>query len=402
MKITKITCHLLSARWAGDPTFPPDVHATAFVQIDTDEGMTGLGEVTLGYFAPEAVVPLVNYFEPVLVGRDPLQITRLTRAMRSDAIWWAREGAGRSVVGGIEIALWDLAGKALNVPVYQLLGGAARDRVPVYASGGPSCWPPKENVGKVEFYRSLGHRAAKLSTNFYEWAAPAREDLPRRLEPVRLPHAAKLGRLRESFERLRDHFGDGMDLAIDGHEGGVPDPVGVEEAVEIAGALAEFRLAFYEEPLSYADVDGYRELRTRSRMPIAGGESLSGVEQFHPFIAGRGVHLVQPDVGYVGGIAETLNVFVHAAAHGIGGAVHTGGCVGPAMAASWHVAVACPSVRWLETVVAPRDVIADFLVDPMAIRDGSVGVPVAAGLGVRFDRDLLERYRFVPGSGERT
>jgi L-alanine-DL-glutamate epimerase-like enolase superfamily enzyme len=72
------------------------------------------------------------------------------------------------------------------------------------------------------------------------------------------------------------------------------------------------------------------------------------------------------------------------------------------MAASWHVAAACPSVRWLETVVAPRDVIADFLVDPMAIRDGSVGVPVAAGLGVRFDRDLLERYRFVPGSGERT
>src|SRR5688572_32826575 len=104
MKITDITCHLLSGRWTGDPSFPHDVHATAFVQVDTDKGLFGLGEITLGYFAPEAVPALVEYFKPVLIGRDPMQITRLTRAMESDAVWWSRSGAGRSVIGGLEIA----------------------------------------------------------------------------------------------------------------------------------------------------------------------------------------------------------------------------------------------------------------------------------------------------------
>lgn len=402
MKITSVTCHLLSGRWKGDPTFPHEVHATALVAVDTDEGVTGLGEITLGYFAPEVVASLVEYFKPVLIGRDPMQITRLARAMESDAVWWSRSGAGRSVIGGLEMALWDVAGKALGVPVYQLLGGAVRDEIRVYASGGPSCWPPEENVEKLEFYRSLGYRAAKLSTNFYSSMAAVGSDLPRRLEPVRLPHAAKLKRIEESFERLRGHFGDDFDLAIDGHEGAEPDPIPFQEAIEISQALAPYRLVFYEEPLPYTDVAGYCELRSRSRVPIAAGESLSGVDQFHPFIAGRGVHLVQPDLGFVGGIGETVKILHHAGAHGISAGIHTGGCIGPAMAASWHVAAAFASVQWLEIVVAPRHVQDDFLMEPLRPHEGAVGLPAGPGLGVRLDRNLLEKYRFVPGSGERT
>jgi L-alanine-DL-glutamate epimerase-like enolase superfamily enzyme len=306
------------------------------------------------------------------------------------------------VIGGLEIALWDLVGKALNVPVYQLLGGAVRDTVRVYASGGPSCWPPEQNVEKVAFYRDLGFRAVKLSTNFFTLAASSASNLPRRLEPVPVPHAAKLRKLDESFGRLRSHFGDEMELAIDGHEGGVPEPIGVEEAIEIAGAVAPYRLAFYEEPLSYNDIAGYCELRQRSRVPIAGGESLCGVEQFHPFIAGRGLHLVQPDLGFVGGIGETVKILHHAEGHGIAAAIHTGGCIGPAMAASWHVAAAMLSVRWLEVVVAPRSVQEDFLLTPLRPVEGVVPLPAGPGLGVRFDRDLLKKYAFVSGSGERT
>lgn len=401
MKITSITCHLLSGRWTGDPSFPHDVHATAFVQLDTDDGLSGLGEISLGYFAPEATPPLVDYFKPLLLGRDPMQITRLTRALESDAVWWARSGAGRSIIGGLEMALWDLAGKALGVPVWQLLGGTTRDAVRVYASGGPSCWPIEQNVEKVEFYRSLGYRAAKLSTNFYAWAENANGQ-PRRLNPVRAPHAAKLKRIEQSFERLRHHFGEAMDLAIDGHEGAEPDPIPVQEAIEIAHVLAPFRLAFYEEPLAYTDVAGYCELRSRSRVPIAGGESLCGIDQFHPFIAGRGVHIVQPDLGFVGGIGETVKIVHHAAAHGISAAIHTGGCVGPAMAASWHVAAAMPSVEWLEVVVAPRMIQEDFLLEPLKPRDGVIGIPTQPGLGVQLTPELLEKYRFIPGSGERT
>ncbi len=401
MKISSITCHLLTSRWTGDPSFPQDLHSTALVQIDTDEGVTGLGEISLGYFAPETVLPLVDYFTPALVGQNPMQISRLARAMETDAIWWSRSGAGRSVIGGLEMALWDLAGKALGVPVYQLLGGAVRDSIPVYASGGPSCWPLERNVEKLEFYRGLGYRAAKLSTNFYEWEETAAGE-PRKFEPVRLSHAAKVKRIAENFEYLRTHFGDEFDLAIDGHEGGVPDPIAVQEAIEISHAVAPYRLVFYEEPLPYTDVAGYCELRSRSRVPIAGGESLAGIDQFHPFIAGRGVHLVQPDLGYVGGIGETVKILHHAAAHGIDAAIHTGGCIGPAMAASWHVAAAFSQVKWLEIVVAPRHAQEDFLIEPLRPLDGAVELPSGPGLGVRFDHDLLEKYRFVPGSGERT
>ena len=84
---------------------------------------------------------MVEYFKPLLIGRDPLDLTRITRALTSDSVWWSRSGAGKSVISGLELALWDLKGKALNVPVYQLLGGKVRDAIPVYASGGPSLWP---------------------------------------------------------------------------------------------------------------------------------------------------------------------------------------------------------------------------------------------------------------------
>jgi L-alanine-DL-glutamate epimerase-like enolase superfamily enzyme len=402
MRITDITCHLLTGLWNADPGFPAELHSTALAHVQTDTEFSGWGEITLGYFAPEAVPSLVDYFKPVLTGKDPFAITALTRAMQSDSVWWSRSGAGRSVLGGIEMALWDIKGKALGVPVYELLGGAAKSRVAVYASGGPSCWPLDENVRKVEFYRSKGFRAIKLSVHFYQWSAEARKGLPRRLETVKLSHAQKVEKVVQNFDHLRRAFGDELDLAIDGHEGGSPNPIPVQEAVEISQALAPHRLIFYEEPLAYTDIDGYVELRARSRVPIAGGESLCGVEQFHPFIRQRGLHIVQPDVGFTGGIGETQRIILGAAAENMSAAIHTGGAIGPAMAASWHLAAACPTVDWLECVVAPSQMQTEFLTEPLAIRDGTVGIPTSPGLGVRITPELLAKYPFVPGSGERT
>ena len=123
MKITNLVTHLLTTQWVDDPSFPQMLHSTAVIRLETDGGIDGLGEVTWGYFAPEAVPAMVDYFRPVLVGRDPMDLARLTRALGDDSVWWARSGAGRSVISGLELALWDLRGKALGVPVYQLLGG---------------------------------------------------------------------------------------------------------------------------------------------------------------------------------------------------------------------------------------------------------------------------------------
>lgn len=402
MKITKVTTHLLTTRWTDDPFFPQALHSTAILRIETDAGIDGLGESTWGYFAPDAVPAMVDYFRPVLLGRDPLDLTAVTRTLTDDSVWWARSGAGKSVISGLELALWDLKGKALNVPVYQLLGGKVRERIPVYASGGPSLWPLDQTVRKVAHYAKLGYRAVKLSTCFYELPPPSQLGHQVRMKAVPCEHGRKLERLTEAFTLLRREFGADIDLAIDGHQGGVPNPIPVSEAVAIAETLAPFRLRFYEEPLAYTNLDGYVELRARSQIPIAGGESLCGLDQFHSLIAAGSVHMIQPDIGFVGGLQETVRIMHHAEASNLSTAIHTGASMGPSLAASWHLAAASHSVDWLEHVQAASTIQRDIMTDPFVVQDGKVGLPVSPGLGVKLTPELLEKFRFVPSSGERT
>lgn len=402
MKITDVTTHLLTSRWVDDPAFPQALHSTAVIRIQTDAGTDGLGESTWGYFAPDAVPAMVEYFKPVLIGKDPLEIAQVTRALCDNAVWWARSGAGKSVISGIELALWDLKGKALGVPVYQLLGGKVRDAIPVYASGGPSLWPMEQNIAKIAHYAKLGYKTVKLSTGFYELPKPGTMKNQVRMTGVALPFARKLETMVEAFTLLRKEFGDAIDLAIDGHQGGVPNPIPVSEAVSIAEALAPFRLRFYEEPLAYTNIDGYCELRARSRIPIAGGESLCGLDQFHGLISRGGVHVIQPDIGFVGGLQETVRITHHAEAYNISTAIHTGASMGPSLAASWHLAAASHSVDWLEHVQAASSIQRDILLDSFAVKDGRVGLPTSPGLGVHLPPAVLENYRFVPSSGERT
>lgn len=400
MKITRVSTQLLTARWTDDPSFPQALHSTALIRLETDTGIEGLGELTWGYFAPDAVPAMVDYFQPVLIGQDPLAITQVTRALIDDSVWWARSGAGKSVISGVELALWDLKGKALNVPVWQLLGGRVRDRIPVYASGGPSLWPLDHLVRKIEHYADLGYRTAKLSTHYYEPPSPLEHQA--RMTAIAFPFSRRLEVLHEGFTRLRQEFGDAIDFAIDGHQGGVPHPVPVSEAAAIATTLAPFRLRFYEEPLAYTNLAGYAELRARSPIPIAGGESLGGLDQFHDLIVRGCVDVIQPDLGFVGGLREAERIIHHAEAHNLGSAIHTGASVGPSLAASWHLAAASHSVDWLEHVQAASSIHRDLLIDDFTVTDGTVGLPTAPGLGVRLTPELINKYRFVPSSGERT
>lgn len=405
MKITDVRTHLVTAPWDADPWFPQCLFATALVRIETDGGHDGLGEATLGYFAPDVVPALVDWFKPVLVGEDPMDIERLTAAMLQSGIFWARAGAGRSVISGVELALWDLKGKVLGVPVYALLGGKVRDRIPVYASAGPAHWPPEENVRKFQHYAALGFRAGKIAPPLdYHALRPAPAELGacvREVDPP-IPFAERLDRIATTFDTLRRAFGGDFELAADGHQAEVPDPIHASEAIEIAAALAPYRLRFYEEPLPYTDVDGYRDLRARSRIPVAGGECLCGLDQFHVLVAGKGLDVVQPDPGFVGGLGETLRIIHHAEAHGLSAAIHTGASFGPVLAASWHLAAAVRSVEWLEMVAATHAIHRETMVEAPSPVDGALGLPGGPGLGLRITPEFLARYPFVPNSGERT
>jgi L-alanine-DL-glutamate epimerase-like enolase superfamily enzyme len=402
MKIIDVITHLLTFKWEDDPSFTPMLHSTAIIRIETDSKIDGLGETTLGYFVPEAVPAMVDYFKPVLIGKNPMEITQITQALTDDSIWWARSGAGHSIISGIELALWDLKGKALGLPVYQLLGGKVREKIPVYASGGPAIWPLDDLVRKVDYYAKEGYLATKLSTEFYKIPKTMAGQPQGRLEPHYFPFSQKLDILASGFERLRLEFGAEMELAVDGHQGGVPNPIPVSEAIEIARVLAPYRLRFYEEPLTYTNIDGYSELRASSSIPIAAGESMCGLDQFHQLIAGKGVHMIQPDIGFVGGLQETIRIMHHAEAYNISTAIHTGASAGPSLSASWHLAAASYSIDWLEHVVASRSTQNALLLDSFKVEDGSVGLPSAPGLGIKLTAELIDKFRFIPKSGERT
>ena len=402
MKITDIIAHPITGRWADDSFFGRNIYSAVFIRIRTDSELEGIGEATISYFTPESVAPMVEFFKPSLVGQDPMNVVRLARAMYDDAAFWARQGAGRSVISGIELALWDLVGKALHVPVCKLFGGPVRDRIPMYASGGSMLWPIERNIEKVEFYMSYGFRAAKLSTHFVETFGDE-SGAAIRPKSVELPHAKKIDTMCENFDNLRRRFGTDFDFAIDGHEGATPHPISVSEAVEIAHAMAPYRLRFYEEPLAYTDLDSYVELRRQSRIPIAGGESMCGLDGFHHLIARNGVHLIQPDVGFAGGLAETQRIIHHCRSaqyrYGYPPPAHRLGPCSP------HRGISRPRrspSNGFERVIAPWSLQNDFMIDQLELKDGTVGVPTAPGLGVRITDELLEKYRFQPGTGERT
>jgi L-alanine-DL-glutamate epimerase-like enolase superfamily enzyme len=402
MRITDVETLLFTARWSDDPTFPDVPHSGVFVRVRTDEGLEGIGEPLLGYFVPEAVVPLVDFFRPLLVGLDPAGVRGLWRDLYAAAVFWGRGGAGLSVIGGLEMALWDLRGKALGVPVYDLLGGAARGRVPVYASGGPSVWPPERTVEKVQIYKDRGYRAAKVSTGYYLEEDTSLAHGQRRLQEKHISRSLIASTEADKLARLRAAVGSEFDLAIDGHQGGVPDPISANTALQICAAVEDAGLLLYEEPLAYEDVPGYAELRRKTRVPIAGGESVSGVDGFERFLEADALDIVQPDLGWVGGLLVAQTVIARAAARGLRTAIHTGGSVGPGLAASLHLAIAQPSVMVLERVLASTSVQDLFFAEPLRVVDGCLAAPTAPGLGIELREDVLQAHPYIPGSGERT
>jgi L-alanine-DL-glutamate epimerase-like enolase superfamily enzyme len=199
------------------------------------------------------------------------------------------------------------------------------------------------------------------------------------------------------FGALRDALGPDIELATDAHTVQVREPWTRKTALALAYALEPFDLLFYEEPLRYDDPEGYAELRRRTRVPIAGGECLTGVDEFRRWLELDAVDDVQPDAAHCGGILVTHRVAELAEARHVGLLVHTGASVGPGLMANVHVAFASPNARAIELALAPDNVRRELLVEPLAMTDGLMAPPSAPGLGVSLPADLLERYPWQPG-----
>jgi L-alanine-DL-glutamate epimerase-like enolase superfamily enzyme len=391
MKITGVRTTLLTGPSTND-RFLREARkrrSAAFIEVDTDAGISGVGETYAGYFCPEVVPPLVDFFAPILIGSDASP-GELWQRMYRCGNYWCRVGLGVAVINGIEAALWDLQGKAAGVPVYDLLGGCKHDRLPAYATGGPSNYPLDRLAEKVDYYLSLGFRGFKVATGSYSaegWYTPATAQEAADFEGAKL-------------EFLRRHCGRDVRIMLDGHMGNNPGATWtLEVAAAACRALEPYDLFFFEEPLPYTDPWGYAELCRATSVPIAGGECLTAAYEWKVFVERDAFDIGQPDASFTGGLREFLRVAAMLEARGRGVATHAWGAAGSLMQ-NVHCGFAAPNTRILEIPPDFAGLHADLLDGAFVMRDGCVLPPDRPGLGIVLTDEIKARYPFQPGSGE--
>ena len=344
------------------------------VLVHTDEGITGIGEVDS---APDVVAALIRQdsshavahsLRSVLVGRDPLDVEGAWDAMYRGLIYVGRRGIGIHAISGIDIALWDIRGKALGKPVCELLGEVHRDRVRAYAS---MLMPdtPEETGERVAALREKGFTAVKLG-----WGPLGRDPD----HDVRLAAAAK------------DAGGDGVDILIDAGLGYEDD---AQTAIRVARELEQLGIGWLEEPFLPDAYEAYAELADTVDITIAAGEQDVTRWGFRELIERGHVDLVQPDVTRCGGITETLRIAKLAAEHGVGTVPHAWKS-GIIKAASLHVNAVLPDALYQEYCVAETPINTKLTVERLPIEaDGCVAVPTAPGIGITLDEDVVASLR---------
>lgn len=398
MRIVDVTTVLLTGPSTADPWLLPfkKLRSAAFIEIRTDSGDVGVGETYAGYFFPESVSLIVDYLAPILRGAegfdDPeaFDVAALCRRMRLCCAYWGRVGLGAAVIAGIEAALWDLKGKLLGLPVYELLGGARHTRLSAYATGGPSPWPMTELLRKVDHYLELGYRAFKVSSGYVDMSS--RQEVPAGDEAAEV-EARKVAALRQ-------HVGPDVGVLLDGHMGHreSADRWDLSTATAVLDALDPYHVLLFEEPLPYSDLSGYAELCATSTTPVAGGEQLATYHEFELFAERHAFSVAQPDAAWIG-LGEFCQVAALFDRGGLSIAPHAWGAGGAVMQ-NIHAAFAAPNTLIVELPPDPGPLHHEIWGDSLRFQDGVLTPPEEPGLGITLTTEVKETYPFVPGAEE--
>ena len=343
------------------------------VRIYTDQGVFGHGE---GTDAIQGGVPLVNSFRRMLVGQDPLNVEAAFERIRTSGVFaGAQAGQYIAALSAVEMALWDLAGKALGLPVYQLLGGRVRERVRVYCDSGlgERALGGDQRAAKVSEIRDLGFTAVKLDID--NGGDPARFD--------RVNWTASNGEIDNMVAKVayaREQFPKQMDIAADMH-GRYDTTTGKR----VAKAMEPFRLLFLEEPVPAENVDAMREVRASSNTPICCGENLFLRHGFRPVLEKQAADIIMPDLHKCGGLLEGRKIadmahtyYVPFAPHNVTSPIGT-------MAAA-HVCAAVPNFlvlewHWVDRLPLWRS----WVKEGEIIEKGFIRMPERPGIGVEMD-----------------
>ena len=360
MKITDMTSYVVDAYRSN----------WLFLKIETDEGITGWSECTLEY-RENAVVEALKESKRMIIGKDPFRTEEIYMHLERDTYW--RYGPVlSSCISGIDMALWDIKGKKLGLPVHALHGGKVRDSLPIYANA----WyigskTPEDFAAKAAATVANGVRALKwdpFGSNFLELSA------------------AQLNESMRCVEAVRKAVGPDVDLMIEAH-----GRFNVATSIKVARALKDYNVYWLEEPLHPGRPERLREVREKSPVPIASGERTYSRHECAGLIYGGCVDYIQPDISHVGGITELKKIAALADANYITCSPHNP--MGPGTnAASMHVAATMVNFTFLETMFTDIPWRKELVKESCVLKDGALTIPDTPGLGIEINEEAFAKF----------
>lgn len=361
MKITQIEAYPV---WGGHRNF-------LFIVVDTDEGIYGVGEAGITG-REQAVIGAIEHFKPLLIGQDPARIEHIWQVLFRGGFFPAQRIL-TAAISAIDIALWDIKGKALGVPIYELLGGRVRDKV--------VCYP--HNVGHRMEITSLVESCLQTKEEgwkFVRWGLPNDGEL---LEP----RQAVLTSIKQ-FQAVREAVGDDIEITFDIHT-----RLDLPDALWLCQEVETLRPFFIEDPLRSENPDSFKTLRPRTTAPLAAGEQFSSKWEFRQLIEEEWIDYARIDLCIVGGFTEAKKIAGWCETHYIKLAVHNP--LGPvSSAACLQLNLACPNFGVQEQPRRPGLTLTDVVPVQPEWEEGYLLPPRLPGLGIEFDREAAKKYPF--------
>ena len=348
-----------------------------FVKVETDEGIHGWGESYTQLDRDKAIEQHIHELKRYLVGRDPFNIKHITQMVYND--FAGRRGSMDiyCALSGIEQALWDIVGKKLNVPVYNLLGGACRDKVKVYANG----W--YANASTPDEYAEMAVKTVKdgfSALKFDPFPGPWRLNISSENEKLAV----------NNVKAVREAVGDDVDVLIDVHRRLAP-----MHAVKVGILLEEFNVSWYEEPTPSENIPALAEIRQKINIPIVTGEALYTKSDFRELFEQRAADIINPDVSNCGGILELKEIAAMAEPYYVAVSPHNYNSTAIGLAATVQVSACIPNFITTEYYVNYAEVGDEISVNPLVVQDGYISVPDSPGLGLELDEDMLVKHAYL-------
>jgi galactonate dehydratase len=373
MRVTGITTFLVQ---------PPSAKTALFLKVDTDAGIHGWGEAYTLTGREQALERLVQDLGGYLVGRDPFQIRHFTHVMWRDVSIKRGGFDFYCALSGLEIALWDIVGKALNTPVYNLLGGPCREKMRVY--GQPS--GPRGDGGLTDLAQRARNTVERGLTalKFDPFPGAWRMIVDKSVERTAI----------ERVRTVREAVGPDIDVLIEVHRRLAP-----MHAVRVAQAIEQYNPFWFEEPTPADDLISTAYVRTKTTIPIVAGEALYTRAEFREVFERQAADIINPDICNVGGLLEMRDIASMAEAHSVALAPHGNNSTTIGLAASLQVAACVPNFLIMEYPVAWEPFANELAVNPYTVENGMIALPTGPGLGMELDEAALAKYPYQGGRG---